>query len=308
MTTIETLLTDKIGYSLRLANGQSWHIIATDGVKPWVAKLAAVMELKPWNGNGYQKLIFMRRGTDKKSWRESGSSLAPEIQKKLYGSCGEVRGSPVIQTWSHYGSRDVFCEIGGEQGYERDIVRMLLAIYPIFERAQDSGGLTLHAAMLERDGIGVLLAAPGNTGKSTCCIRLGSPWRSLCDDETLVVRDQQRRYMAHPFPTWSDYLLKRHKRTWNTEYHIPVSGIFFMEQAKHDEVLPIGQGEAAVSIHHSAMQMCRRRLYHLGRQDSKSLKLKLFDNACELAKVIPAFKLRVSLKGRFWEKIETVLP
>jgi SynChlorMet cassette protein ScmC len=81
-----------------------------------------------------------------------------------------------------------------------------------------------------------------------------------------------------------------------------------MEQAETDEVLPLGQGEAAAYIHHSAMAVYRRRLYHLDRRESKSLRLKLFDNACELAKAIPAFKLRVSLKGRFWEKIEAVLP
>jgi SynChlorMet cassette protein ScmC len=185
---------------------------------------------------------------------------------------------------------------------------MLLALYPIFERAQNSGGVPFHAALLERNGIAVLLVAPGSTGKSTCCIRLRSPWQPLCDDETLIVRDLEKRYLAHPFPTWSDYLMKRSTKTWNIEYHLPLSAIFFMEQAETEEVLPIGQGEAAAYIHHSAMQVCRRRLYHLNRRESKSLRLKLFDNACELSRAIPAFKLGVSLKGRFWEKIEAVLP
>ena len=31
------------------------------------------------------------------------------------------------------------------------------------------------------------------------------PWRSLCDDATLVVRDASGRYWAHPWPTWSRF-------------------------------------------------------------------------------------------------------
>jgi hypothetical protein len=33
----------------------------------------------------------------------------------------------------------------------------------------------------------------------------------------------------------------------------------------------------------------------------------LFNNACELAKAVPAYILRVSLEGRFWEEMEKVI-
>jgi hypothetical protein len=38
-----------------------------------------------------------------------------------------------------------------------------------------------------------------------------------------------------------------------------------------------------------------------------SRKTKLFENATELAKAVPAFRLQVSLEGRFWEEMEKVL-
>ena len=185
---------------------------------------------------------------------------------------------------------------------------MLLALYPILERVQDSGGLALHAAVVERQGIGILLAASANTGKSTCCSRLSSPWRPLCDDEALVVQDDKKQYQVHPLPTWSDYFMKRSEQTWNIESHVPLAAIFFLEQAEIDDVVPMGRGQAAVYIAQSAMQVSEPNLSNVDRAEVRAFRKKLFDNSCDLARVIPAFKLQVSLNGRFWEKIEQVVP
>jgi len=203
---------------------------------------------------------------------------------------------------------DVICEMGHEESHELDIIRMSLSIYPIFEGAQETGGLPLHAALVEREGIGILLAASGNTGKSTCCRRLSTPWHARCDDEALVVLDKQRRYLAHPFPTWSNFLWRLSERTWSVEWHVPLAAIFFLEQAEIDEVVSMGQGKAAASMTQLAMQVYDPNWNNLNREEVRTLKKRLFDNACEIAKALPVFKLRVSLKGRFWEKIETVLP
>ncbi len=76
----------------------------------------------------------------------------------------------------------------------------------IAREAQACGGVLIHGALAELDGMGVILAAPGGTGKTTASNRLLAPWRSLCDDTTLVVRDAQGNYWAHPWPTWSCFL------------------------------------------------------------------------------------------------------
>lgn len=113
---------------------------------------------------------------------------------------------------------------------------------------QDSGGLLFHAALVERDGKGVLLAGPGGSAKSTLCRRLPRPWCALSDDQALIIRDDRNRYLAHPMLTWSDYLWRRSERRWNVEHYVSLAAIFFIDQARSGEVVPIGQGQAAVSI------------------------------------------------------------
>lgn len=294
-------------YCIQLANGQGWHLIAAEEMRSWVGKLASIMELEAYRGNRYPKLIFIRRETDKEGWEEPTCCLDPGIQYNLPRKGWKSRKFPAIQVWSHREVPDVICEMGHQEGHELDILRMSLSIYPIFEGAQDSGGIPFHAALIERDGRGFLLAASGDVGKSTCCRRISPSWQARSDDGTLVVLDEQGRYLAHPFPTWSDFLWRRSEQTWRVEWHVPLSAIFFLEQAEIDEVVPVGRGQAAVLMTRSAMQVYQPNWLVLAQEKGRTVRKKLFDNACELAKSIPAFKLRVSLNGQFWKEIEKVL-
>lgn len=323
-----SLLNSKDGYCLRLANGQGWHIIATEGVRSWVEKLTSIMELKWCVENGYPRIIFHKMDSGKEGYGKLIRSMEPSIAEGLPrsgwkahdlmslqlwslnngpGDGWRVQNLRSLQLWSHCDVPDVFFEVRAERSHSLDIIRMWQALFPIYQRAQESGGLPLHAALVKRNGTAILLAAPGGTGKSTCCRRFPSQWQPLCDDETLIVRDNQKRYLAHPFPTWSDYLRRRSERTWNVQQHLPLSAIFFIEQAETDEVVPIGQGEAAAFMNQSAMQVYRRNWRNLDCEELRPLKTKLFENACVLARVIPAFKLRVSQNGRFWEEMERVM-
>jgi SynChlorMet cassette protein ScmC len=203
---------------------------------------------------------------------------------------------------------DVICEFRHQKGaYEQSILSMRLSLLPIYQTAEQLGGLPLHSALVKHNDMGVMLAAPKKTGKSTCCNRFPSPWQVLCDEETLIVRDDRKQFMAHPFPTWSYYAAGDDKRTWDTQQHIPVAGIFFLEKSEKDQVAPIGQGEAAAFINQTATQVCHRFWNNLSNDEVKARKKRLFQNACELAQAIPTFKLRVSLEGRFWEQIEKVI-
>ena len=184
---------------------------------------------------------------------------------------------------------------------------MRLSLLPIYKTAEQLGGLPLHSALVKHNDMGVMLAAPKKTGKSTCCSRFPSQWQVLCDEETLIVRDDRKQFMAHPFPTWSEYVAGDGKRTWDTQQHIPVAGIFFLEQSEQDQVAPIGKGEAAAFINQMGTQACYRFWGNLPDDEVRARKKRLFQNACELAAAIPTFKLGVSLAGRFWEQIEKVL-
>jgi SynChlorMet cassette protein ScmC len=155
--------------------------------------------------------------------------------------------------------------------------------------------------------MGVLLVGSADSGKSTCCRRLPSPWQALCDDETLITVRGQKEYRAHPFPTWSDCLRREPKRSWNVQKHVHLSAIFFLEQAPIDEALPIGEGRAAALIMRSATEVCHRGYQSLESSEKRGRQKELFTNACELARAVPAFTLRFSLTGRFWVEMERVL-
>ncbi len=102
--------------------------------------------------------------------------------------------------------RTLFVELLEISAWDIQVIQMWTALSPVFDAAQDSGGLLFHAALAELNGSGVLIIGPSGAGKSTCSRRLPVPWRSLCDDEVLIVRDSPGQYHAHPFPTWQELI------------------------------------------------------------------------------------------------------
>jgi SynChlorMet cassette protein ScmC len=300
-------MTQGPGFNLKLGNGQGWHIIGSGGSKPWAERLASIMQLERSESNGYPKLIFIEKESHRKEDQEPVCRLDKDIRDALPEHGWEPHGTHAFRLWTHRDATDVICEISEEGDQRFRLLRMRLFLYPVYQRAQESGGLPFHAALVERDRRGVLLAAPGRTGKSTCCRRLAAPWFALGDDETLIVRGPEGRYFVHPFPTWKDCLPQHSQRTWNVQSFLPLSAIFFLERGENDKVFPVGEGEAAISITKSAIQPWRRTWIDMDRGKEISLRRKLFDNACEIAKAVPAFKLRVSLNGQFWEEMEKVL-
>jgi SynChlorMet cassette protein ScmC len=294
-------------YLLRLVNGQGWEIIAAEGVEPWVEKLASIMQLKNCEANGYPKLIFIRKSSRADWRRDLLFRPARNSSGDLPDNGWKAHDLGSLHLWAHSDVPDVICEMGDEENQELNIIRMWLSLSPVYVWALESGGLPLHAALVERNGTGVLLAAPGGTGKSTCCRRILPPWNALCDDSTLIVVDTHKHYQAHPLPTWSDYLWERSGATWDVQQHLPLSALFFLQQGTTDEAIPIGQGQASVLITESVVQIYQSIWRNLLQEEERRFKKKIFENACELAKGIPAFKLRVSLNGRFWDELDRVL-
>lgn len=297
------------GYFLRLSDGQAWQLMAPPGrreASDFLEKFASIMELKPSGPYDIEKILFCGQ--------DDFLSIKDGCTKKYLGSgSGEgdngwfVYDHKNLRVWNHAQIPDVICEICDNGGEDVEILNMWFALQPIFQKAQNRGGLPMHAALLELAGKGILISAPGNTGKSTCCRRVPGYWKALCDDETLIVHSKKEGYRAHPFPTWSDYLWRNSQKRWPVESSAPLSAIFFLEQAEATEILTIGKGEAAALINQSTNQVCEK-FWRPSDKATKTMQVKrLFDNACEMAKKVPAYKLRASLNGRFWEEIERVL-
>lgn len=297
-------------FLLKLGDGTRWHLLADPGTSSWIQKFAMIMQLKTNDQDGhskYPRMFFTLRYSGKGEPGELINLMSSKIEEDLPRSGWKAQDFRSLRSWHHQAVPDIICEIGNEGNRELDIVRMWTSLYIIYLQVQDSGGLLLHAALVERDGKGVLLVGPGGSGKSTLCRRLPCSWYALSDDQSLIVRDHRKMYLAHPIPTWSDYLWRESERRWNFEHHVPLTAIFFIEQAGSDEVVPIGQGKAAVFINHSSIEVCRPIWWNLSDEEGIELKKKIFENACQLAKAIPAYTLRINLTGRFWEVMQEVL-
>ncbi|MBI5676765.1 MAG: SynChlorMet cassette protein ScmC [Nitrospirae bacterium] len=291
---------NQTGYSLQLSSGDEWFLCGDNGLTPWLDKLASIMELRQKAQNGHPKIIFTKLNHGVKG--EKYPPL-PYFSNDEW-ICHDER---IVRIWKNPSVPDVICEVRNDICHEIDILNMGISLKPIYQKAQEQGGLPLHAALAELHGNGILIAASGGTGKSTCSRRLPDHWKALCDDETLIVLDSQKDYQAHPFPSWSNYLWKRSETTWNVQNSVPLSAIFFLEQAETDEVVPVTEGQSAILINESANQVCRKFSRNLKGDDKRMLTNQIFNNACDMAKKIPAFILRAGLHGKFWEEMEEVI-
>jgi SynChlorMet cassette protein ScmC len=283
------LLTKEVWHNLVLADGSHWEIAAGDEeAASIVSQLGCAMQL---------------RGT-------TGAIRSSDYGKPCRLLVEVDAHTPVTDCYVPLASENdgvVACILSPSDhwgGPHFNLVRLSL----VFAReAQARGGVLIHGALAERDGMGVILAAPGGTGKTTASNRLPAPWRSLCDDTTLVVRDSQANYWAHPWPTWSRFLDGGPGGTWDVQNAVPLKGIFFLAQAVEDRVERVGPGHAVSMLVECAEQATMFMPIGLFKEEIRALHLERFNNLCALARVVPAHVLDVSLTGAFWQKIEQAL-
>jgi len=289
--------------SLELADGQKWKIMADGNAGDFVVKMASILQLKRCEKGAGRNLIITRNGG-----REDAPVLNHTLPCESLPETGWSQQDFIeVWCWRHHDVADIICDIGDEDSPEVEFSKMRFLLFLIYQQVQETGGLPLHAALLERNGRGVVISAPGGTGKSTCCLRIPLPWRALCDDETMIVRGKGAEFITHPFPTWSWFLSGRSAGTWDVQKQIPLEAIFFLEQSAVDEVVPLGDGEAAAMLTKAIAEFWEFLwIAHYGN-GRIPFRARVFENACGLAKAVPAYRLKASLVGRFWEKMEEVL-
>ena len=296
------------GYCIAVDLCPGWHMIADDAEMPLLQQMARIMQLKPSGPNPYPKLLLTRNAPGKETCHYLISASYPPITDDLPINGWESRNFNLFLLWSHPEVPDIICQVLPTRDNSCNSITMGLALYPVFRKMLSAGGFPIHAGLIERNGRGVLLAGPGGTGKSTCCSRVPRPWQRLCDDEVLIVADISNDYNAHPLPTWSDYYFNRpNQQTWETRKGVSLAGLFFLEQADQDRVIALGQGQAAVFISRSVLEIFNRSLFFVPDREKKEIKQKVFECACELARSVPAYRLCFTRTGRFWEKVEDAL-
>ena len=288
------------GVSLRLGNGAGWHIVAAPGAQGLLKKLTYHMRLTAApDGPDLRRLILTEEGPDGLAAQTSAHAVQDFAPRRVgpwtYCDAGSVR------YYRRHGLPHVICRCQGfeEPKSESQILPRLL--YPVYLRAVECGGAVLHAALLEKGGMGFVLAGRSGAGKSTCCSRIAPPWRPVCDDQTLVLPSAQGGYVAHPLPTWSACTGPGVGPTWEANRALPLSAIFLLEKASDDALLPVGRGEAAAILAGSADRVTRSALSGIARQARRHARNAIMDVASSLVARIPAFRLNVTREGRFWE-------
>jgi len=290
---------------LSLSSGHRWNLMATANESPLLDKMASIMRLENGAGDNCPKLILtgQRSRTAEGPIGQLNSGVNDGLPRKDWQAvdCGSM------QIWSHREVDDVIYETAIDAGCTHELNQICLYLFPVYRKVIESGGMPVHAAIVELNGTGVMLAAPGDSGKSTCCRRLPPPWKVLGDEETVVIRDHEGRYLAHPFPTWSDIYERGLKKSWDVRRSIPLKATFFLEKSEQVEVMSIGRGQAAMQLNRLAREKVTRGWWCEDSEEVERLTRRIFENACDLVREVPSYTLRTNLTGRFWKKIEEAL-
>jgi SynChlorMet cassette protein ScmC len=285
-----------IRYTWNLADGWSWDIAAVNTqAEPFVAQLGAAMQLHPVEGydpnvQGVRRLVLA--ATDKPKALEH--SLPGAIQALRRGALAH-------------------CDLELPSPAKDSLPAQLMSFCTLFGAdAQTRGGILVHGALAARSisahaASGILLAAPGGMGKTTASNRLPTPWSSLCDDTTLVVRDTDGKYWAHPMPTWSRFFGGGAGGSWNTSKAVRLGAIFFLEQASAERAAPLGAGHAAAALVQSIEQASRLMTRDVDDDFARTLRSEWFENASALTRQLLSFHLQLTLTGAFLEEIERSL-
>ncbi|MCX6841996.1 MAG: SynChlorMet cassette protein ScmC, partial [candidate division WOR-3 bacterium] len=265
------------GLKLDLADGMRRHIRPADEVAAAVvAELGKAMRLGPGAG---------------------GRELCVAVCAEGVGAASGMDGPGAV-----------VCRIDEPIDRDTEVAQMQIVASLIAREALFRGGLLLHGALAEYKGSGFIMAGPGTIGKSTASRRLPLPWRSLSDDRTLVVPDGKGRFRAHPWPTWSRFYDNGPGGCWAVEDNVPLRAIFFLGQSPSDRLEPVNATQATALALESAVDLAWEMRRTTEESAARTLHGEGISAARALAAAVPAYSLKLSLGGRFWEEIERVLP
>jgi len=289
-------------HGFSLLDSQTWGIRPGSETGEWADAFAHLLGLGPLDGLPDETIRLER--ISPASVPDEGCPRAP---RGCDGAGWHVRTSPFLEVWRRPAVREIVCGLHETADFLQVREQMRCALFPVYDLTVRRGGLPLHCALVERGGRGVLLVGRSGVGKSTACRRLPEGWNPLCDDLALAVRVPGGGFAAHPLPTWSAVRSDSEKHTWDIQRGVRLSAIFFLAQSAEDDVLPAGKAVATVILADAAMM-----IFGTVRVRDRSLEKKLLGgnavaNAAAMARSVPTYILRLSLMGRFWENIESVL-
>ncbi len=203
-------------------------------------------------------------------------------------------------------SEPILCEIEKADNQDLFYVQVERIARAVAGDIIRKGGALVHGGLCSLNGCGAIMAGQGSIGKSTASERLPAPWISHCDDSTLVISLGKSCFAAHPWPTWSRFYWGGDGGSWAVENRVPLSTIFFLGQAEKDSLEAVNPAGARSMLIDTIEHVTRPgRWKDLEKQD---FLLRCAENAAVIAAAVPAYRLKVSLTGQFWERMARVMP
>jgi len=209
--------------------------------------------------------------------------------------------------WRHFPfekNGEIQCYLGPVSTPRKMGIQILrLARIPAYT-CELQGGLLVHGALVEKNGLGVILAGPGGAGKTTAAGRIPHPWRMLSDDLSLIARSPQGEYWAHPWPTFSRLRLGDLSGRWDVREAVRLGMVCMLSQHPRDRLHRLSFTHAVGELVEAAGQT---RVFMTAEMDepvARQVNLKRFHNAAAMAGALPVYRLQISLTGQFWRTIE----
>jgi len=283
-------------YGFRWGNGPTVGLRATADATAWLARFADVLSLEALGDDGACDLWLEFDRADRP--RPPAASTWADGAR-----CHTIYG---VAFWEHPDHPHIAVCITHEPSQEAELYNRWSVMQALYRTALRHGGLPLHGALAAWQQRGLVIAAPGGTGKSTTLRRLPDAWRPLCDDEILMV-PHGPGWRLHPMPTWSNFVLDREPRRWPCEEHVDLHAVCFLKHADtvRLERLPVSQ--AAVLLMQSARQILRRGWGDVDEVTLHAHKTMVLETASTVAASIPMHLLHLPRDGEFAHLLEGVL-
>jgi len=204
-------------------------------------------------------------------------------------------------------AHEIVCRVGPVHTPEKMAFQLTRISQVVANTSEQVGGLLVHGALAEWNGVGVILAGPGGVGKTTASKRLPRPWHSLSDDTTLIVKSPDGAYWAHPWPTWSQYRQGDTSGSWDVQAAVKLKAIFMLTQARKNGVALLPTRQAISELVDVSGQTFFILANGMNKDAIRRINLMRFHNAVALSKMVPVCRLEISRNGRFWKEIEKLL-
>ncbi len=291
------------GYCIQLGNGNNWCLTGyKDNVK-YADILAEIMNLKECPLNEYSKIVFFNSSNSHQLNEKNIEKVLPDLTDEW-----KVYDYSSFRIWHSLQYGNIIIEYVSQEPSKDDKYNSMWTLLSfVFLRCLKTGGLPTHSGLAEYEGKGILFIASGGTGKSTACRRLPYPWKVLCDDENLIMPNKDGKFRVHPFPTWSDYLWERGRNKYDINQFVPLSAVFFLERSDKDEVEQLPKDVSSLYMTGTAYQVLAKILRKMGKDEQTTTMSQIFNNAFDVSRSIPSYKLKISLTGKFWKKVEEVI-